>query len=799
MSKEQDRTAELLQKIEDGTKAVFQSEEYWKYLKTMSNFHHYSFRNSLLIYLQNPDASLVAGYNAWQKVNRNVMRGEKGIEIVAYTPKTIWVNERVLDDHGKPVLDEHGKQVYEKRREKIPAYKPVYVFDVSQTRGEPLPDFGPRTLEADVENLDTIMAALRQISPLPIHQEPIEDSDTRGFCSFGQQKIVVREGMPPAQTLKTAVHEIAHAIMHDPASEDRPDRHTREVEAESVAFLVCDKLGLDTSDYTFPYLAGWSGSQELEQLHASLDRIQHVANVLIQQFDAKMLELQREAPVQDRVESRTEESRLISFDQNDIGFFATAIIDGREHRGMVRQQGDMLYISFSEMGVRQRYEFTAEETAKYRAFEASRIKTARLDEIETPAKDQHPAAPAASPSRAPENTVSGAKKPRPEQYTSDQIDRAASTDLESWLESQGEKLLKSGREQRLDRDRSVTVRGNQWYDHSRQQGGNAITFVQRYYNLSFPEAVKRLLDGEPATYSPADKPEAPVKLFEAPERNADMRRVFAYLTITREIDPEVVRAFAKAGTLYEDTKRHNAIFLGRDEDGVSRHAHARSTNTEGQSFKLNLEGSDARYSFHHIGSSPELYVYEAPIDMLSYISLHPDNWQQHSYVACCGLSTKAVHQVLNTHPEIRSVHLCLDNDEAGRGAVERMTGELSPIGYTVRPEHSVYTDWNEDLIATRFYEAQKSTPPATMEAQKAEIQRREKETLDTVRFDGEIDLDKERSRENLGFRDKAPPPTTQKRPSLMERMAAAEKEAARRNAERAATRTHEAPRRERGD
>lgn len=723
MSKEQDRTAELLQKIEDGTKAVFQSEEYRKYLKTMSNFHHYSFRNSLLIFLQNPDASLVAGYNAWQKVNRNVVRGEKGIEIVGYAPKTIWVNERVLDDHGKSVLDEHGKQVYEKRREKIPAYKPVYVFDVSQTRGEPLPDFGPRTLEADVENLDTIMAALRQISPLPIHIEPIPDSDTRGFCSFGQQKIVVREGMPPAQTLKTAVHEIAHAIMHDPMSEERPDQRTREVEAESVAFIVCDKLGLDTSDYTFPYLAGWSGPKELEQLHASLDRIQHVANALIQQFDAKMLELQREAPVQE-----------------------------------------------------------AE-------------KTAALDEIAAPQTDQHPAAPAASPSRAPENTVSGAKKPRPEQYTSDQIDRAASTDLESWLASQGEKLLKSGREQRLDRDRSVTVRGNQWYDHSAQQGGNAITFVQRYYNLSFPEAVKRLLHGEPATYSPADKPEAPVKLFEAPERNTDMRRVFAYLTITREIDPEVVRAFAKAGTLYEDAKRHNAIFLGRDEDGVSRHAHARSTNTEGQSFKLNLEGSDARYSFHHIGSSQELYVFEAPIDMLSYISLHPDNWQQHSYVACCGLSTKAVHHILDTYPEIRNVHLCLDNDEAGRGAVERMTGDLSPVGYTVRQEHSVYKDWNEDLIATRFYEAQ----AATLEAQKAEIQRKEKEMLDTVRFDGEIDLDKERSRENLGFRDKDPAPTAQKRPSLMERMAAAEKEAARRNAERAATRTHEAPRRERGD
>lgn len=758
------RTAELLQKIEDGTKAVFQSEEYRKYLKTMSKFHHYSFRNSLLIYLQNPDASLVAGYNAWQKVNRNVVRGEKGIEIVAYTPKTIWVNERVLDEQGKPVLDELGKQVYEKHREKIPAYKMVYVFDVSQTQGEPLPDFGPRTLEADVDNLDTIMAALRHISPLPIHLETIEDSDTRGYCSFSHQKIVVREGMPPAQTLKTAVHEIAHAIMHDPQVPDRADRSTREVEAESVAFIVCAKLGLDTSDYTFPYLVGWSGTQEMYQLHASLDRIQHTADEMIQQFDMRMLELQREAP------ERSAAIELLSFEQDSNGFYASISVAGTENRCMMRQQGEALYVSFGPPQRRMRYDLTDEEAAKYRAFEASDRKTARLDEIETPRKDQHLSEPAAIRSRAPENVVSDAEKPRP-RYTPEQIERAASTDLEAWLESQGEKLLKSGREKRLDRDHSVTVRGNQWYDHSAEKGGNAITFVQSYYNLSFPEAVKRLLDGEPATFSPADRPEAPQKIFLAPERNADMRRVFAYLTITREIDPAVVSAFAQTGTLYEDAKHHNAIFLGCDEDGVSRHAHARSTNTEGKSFKLNLEGSDARYSFHHIGSSSELYVFEAPIDMLSYISLHPVDWQQHSYVACCGLSLKAAQQILDTHPEIRSVHLCLDNDEAGRGAVDRMTAELSQMGYTVQAENSIYKDWNEDLVAQRFYE----------EVADGETKRRENERLDAVKFDNDIDLDKEKTREQLGFRDNDTlRDSAPSRLPMKERLAAAAAEADRR-------------------
>lgn len=847
MSKNSDKIEELLQQIETGTKAVFQSEAYRKYLTAMSHFHHYSFRNSLLIYLQNPDASLVAGYNAWQRVNRSVKRGEKGLQIIAPAPKTIWVNEPVKDSEGKPVLDETGRQVYEKHRERIPAYKAAFVFDVSQTVGEPLPEFGPRMLEGEVEDYEQLMEALRSVSPLPIRFEPITDSDARGYCSFSEGKIVVREGMSPAQSLKTAVHEISHAFLHDPAAGERPDQRTREVEAESTAFIVCSHYGLDTSDYTFPYLAGWSSSQELEQLHASLDRIQHQADELIQRVDAKLLELQKEVPERSAAIEQTVEQdsaaraqligtsgntayyvfpdgltmdaladiktpadsyvmiaptahlseewmqqhhirflktgrdvetqelqtpekliarlqqnkalrssafdhlpdgrltavgeaqlqtivdidlrdyghiteytndllsaegytyahdllvpkiELLSFEQDDIGFYAHLSVAGTENRCMMRQQGEALYVSFGPPQRRMRYDLTDEEAAKYRAFEASGRRSARLEDIEIRPRSERPVRVDANPSRTHQRPAALRREaPRRELYTEEQIERAASTDLKIFLERQGEKLLKSGRESRLDRDHSVTVRGNQWFDHSENRGGNAITFVQRYYDLSFPEAVKMLLDGETAPYVPESREEPPPKIFEAPEANKDMRRVYAYLSKTRGIPREIIDVFAREEkTLYEDARHHNAVFLGRDENGVARHAHARSTNSEGQSFRINVEGSDARYSFHHIGRSQELYVFEAPIDLMSFLAIHPDQWQQHSYVACCGLSTQALQQMLKMQPEIRTVHLCLDNDEAGQRAADRIGEELTAAGYAVRKEIPKLKDWNEDLV-----------------------------------------------------------------------------------------------------
>lgn len=209
-------------------------------------------------------------------------------------------------------------------------------------------------------------------------------------------------------------------------------------------------------------------------------------------------------------------------------------------------------------------------------------------------------------------------------FTEEQKQRAAAVNLEEFLRCRGEKLLSSGREKRLASDHSVTVRGNEWYDHAEERGGHAVSFVQRFYGLSYPDAVTMLLGGELGTAYPSagERTEEPVKPFALPPANKDMRRVFAYLIKHRSIARDLVAHFAKTGLLYEDAEYHNAVFVGTDTDGVPRHAHKRSANSYGKAFRLNVEGSNPRYSFHHVGTDRSLYVFEAPIDMLSFITLY---------------------------------------------------------------------------------------------------------------------------------------------------------------------------------
>lgn len=281
-------------------------------------------------------------------------------------------------------------------------------------------------------------------------------------------------------------------------------------------------------------------------------------------------------------------------------------------------------------------------------------------------------------------------------FTEEQKERAATVDLEYFLRQRGEKLLSSGRDKRLASDHSVTIRGCQWFDHDSRQGGNAISFVRFFYNRTYPEAVTMLLD---EMYPCAPKAtEAPPKPFALPPVNSDMRRVYAYLVKHRNISRDVVAYFARKKLLYEDAKYHNAVFVGTDETGVPRHAHKRSTNSSGKAFRLNVEGCDPRYSFHHVGSDGSLYVFEAPIDMLSYITLHPADWQRHSYVACCGTSIQPVEKMLERMPQLDTVLLCLDNDEAGHAASQRMKTQLEE-NYTVERLTPERKDWNDDLTA----------------------------------------------------------------------------------------------------
>ena len=289
-------------------------------------------------------------------------------------------------------------------------------------------------------------------------------------------------------------------------------------------------------------------------------------------------------------------------------------------------------------------------------------------------------------------------------YTDEQKEQANSVDLEEFLRRRGEKLLRAGRESRLARIHHITVRGNEWYDHIARQGGHAVSFVQHYYGMSYQEAMELLLGNELGATYPAAEPkrEEPPKPFALPPPHTDMRRVYAYLMKQRRVSREVVTHFARSGLLYEDAQYHNCVFVGTDEHGVPRHAHKRSTNSQGKSFKLNVAGSDARYSFHHPGTDGDLYVFEAPIDLLSYITLHPENWQQHSYVACCGTSYEPVRWILTRMEAPQMVSLCLDHDNAGDQGCERMAKQISSeFGIPTRRLVPEQKDWNEDLCALR--------------------------------------------------------------------------------------------------
>ncbi len=290
-------------------------------------------------------------------------------------------------------------------------------------------------------------------------------------------------------------------------------------------------------------------------------------------------------------------------------------------------------------------------------------------------------------------------------FTDEQKERANSVDLVDFLQRQGEKLLPSGRDKRLARDHSITVRGNRWYDHSSEEGSYAIDLVKRLYNLSFPEAVSLLLGGEQGVeyrqHSNSSEPEHR-KPFVLPPAHTDMRRVFAYLIKQRCISREVLSEFAREKLLFEDAEYHNAVFVGFGENGVARHAHKKSTAT-GSAFRINVEGSHPAYSFHYISKNPNhdnLFVFEAPIDLLSHISLHPQNWKSASYVALNGVSEQPVLKLIELYPQLQRVTLCLDNDEAGRKAASRIHKTLQQQGFEdVVYDVSAHKDWNEDLKA----------------------------------------------------------------------------------------------------
>ena len=296
---------------------------------------------------------------------------------------------------------------------------------------------------------------------------------------------------------------------------------------------------------------------------------------------------------------------------------------------------------------------------------------------------------------------------------------AGRTDLVALLRSRGETLKKLGSEWEWKfHDERVTIRNNVWFDQYTQKGGDAVDFFRYFYGESEEQAAAMLLNCSvqdleklPSRSPPMSSPpkqEEPKQL-EIPSANGNMRRVFAYLCQTRGIAPEVVSAFARKGLICEDANHHNAMFVGRDEQGEIRHLHARGTLT-GSHFRQTLPGSLGEFSFHWQGTSGKLYAFEAPIDLLSYISLHPEGWQKHTYVALCGVSAAPIHHLLETQPQLEEITLCLDNDKAGHNAARRIAGELlREWNVTVSAEFPTLKDWNDELLAVHQEESQGMT------------------------------------------------------------------------------------------
>lgn len=290
----------IMQNLETGVAELFTSERYQEYLKTMSKFHNYSFNNTLLIAMQRPDATLVTGYRNWQSMGRQVKKGEKGITIIAPAPIKRKKEQAVLAQEQKPVIGPDGKPKTEEVEVTLPCFKAITVFDIEQTTGEPIRTLAPEILTAAVEDFDLFLQAIREISPVPIRFDAIEGS-ANGYYHNLDKEIVIKKDMSQSQTLKTAIHETAHARLHDKEIMEsqgiEKDRLTKEVEAESVAYCVCSVFELDTSEYSFPYIAGWSSGKELRELKASMDVIRKTAGEIIDELTEKiemMLEQKQE-------------------------------------------------------------------------------------------------------------------------------------------------------------------------------------------------------------------------------------------------------------------------------------------------------------------------------------------------------------------------------------------------------------------------------------------------------------------------------------------------------------------------
>ena len=339
---EKQKVQEITEKLEQGIKELFESEKYKTYLNTMSKFHNYSFNNTMLIAMQKPDATLVAGFKAWQKnFDRHVKKGEKGIRILAPAPYKIKEERDKIDPVTQELLlDKDGNPQKEEVEITIPAFRAVSVFDVAQTDGKPIPELAAKELLSDVEGYQDMIRAVEAISPVPIELEEIA-GDSKGYYDREAKRIAVQENMSESQTLKTMIHEVAHSKLHSKEVEQdeqmRKDRNTKEVEAESIAYTVCQHFGVDTSDYSFGYIAGWSSGRDTKELRASMDTIRRTASELITGIEEQLQEIQRNREVS---QEQTKESILL-IQNTDLSEFSLLDVYGMDRPELMQALSEM--------------------------------------------------------------------------------------------------------------------------------------------------------------------------------------------------------------------------------------------------------------------------------------------------------------------------------------------------------------------------------------------------------------------------------------------------------------------------
>lgn len=339
----------IMKSLENGVEDFFTSEKYGEYLKTMTKFHRYSFNNTLLIAMQRPDATLVTGYRNWQSMGRQVKKGEKGITILAPAPKKQKKTQALYDQNNVPVLDEQGNQKFEEIEIVIPRFKATTVFDISQTEGDPIQTLAPEELTEAVNDFDVFMQAITDIAPVPIRFDEIEGS-AKGYYDSSNKEIVIRKGMSESQTIKTAIHESGHARLHDrdlmKSAGTMKDRETKEVEAESVAYCVCSAFEVETSDYSFPYIAGWSSGRDMKELRSSMDTIRQTAGQMIEELSERLQVLVAEKEVSIGVAENAAEYDVLA-NSSCISFFVAECSEfpvlGEVHHDLSLEEAFRIY------------------------------------------------------------------------------------------------------------------------------------------------------------------------------------------------------------------------------------------------------------------------------------------------------------------------------------------------------------------------------------------------------------------------------------------------------------------------